>query len=566
MLRGLAPNGGLYIPSQMPSLPVNWASEWSNLSFPQLSYNILSLFIPSDASQGGIPSDDLQSLINKSYSTFRHPQTTPLKKLKDGEYVLELWHGPTFAFKDVALQFLGNLFEYFLARRNAKLPADASERHHLTVLGATSGDTGSAAIAGLRSKKGVEIFILHPKGRVSPIQEAQMTTVLDENVHNLAVEGSFDDCQDIVKALFSDPDFNAKHHLGAINSINFARILAQIVYYFSAFFQLCRERSVDPTSAEAGDVQFVVPTGNFGDVLAGYYAKRMGLPIKGGLVVATNENDILERFWSSGRYEKAASTDGEVDIEVHDNQTAPAAGSSDGAQVQAQAQQQVVGGVKATLSPAMDILVSSNFERLLWYIAYETASDDANAAGQQVKAWMDDLKLKGKMEVSQEQLKVAKRDFSAKRVSDSQTQETILRYFAPSSNAGRDSYLLDPHTAVGMQAANWLSSSGSTFNQVVLSTAHPAKFSEAVTGSLSSSGVAFDFEKDVLPVEMRGLLEKERRVGDVRVKDGQTSSSNNGEEERLHSLIRATAKVLDKHAAEEGVVSGQTGGKGTESI
>ena len=214
----------------------------------------------------------------------------------------------------------------------------------------------------------------------------------------------------------------------------------------------------------------------------------------------------------------------------------------------------------------MDILVSSNFERLLWYIAYETASDDANAAGQQVKAWMDDLKLKGKMEVSQEQLKVAKRDFSAKRVSDSQTQETILRYFAPSSNAGRDSCLLDPHTAVGMQAANWLSSSGSTFNQVVLSTAHPAKFSEAVTGSLSSSGVAFDFEKDVLPVEMRGLLEKERRVGDVRVKDGQTSSSNNGEEERLHSLIRATAKVLDKHAAEEGVVSGQTGGKGTESI
>lgn len=179
----------------MPTLPSNWASEWACLSFPEISHKVLSLFIPSDAANGGIPSSELQTLINKSYSTFRHDLTTPLQKTKEGEYILELWHGPTFAFKDVALQFLGNLFEYFLARRNASLPADAKERHRLTVLGATSGDTGSAAIAGLRSKKDVEIFILHPKGRVSPIQEAQMTTVLDKNVHNLAVEGSFDDCQ-----------------------------------------------------------------------------------------------------------------------------------------------------------------------------------------------------------------------------------------------------------------------------------------------------------------------------------------------------------------------------------
>ncbi|PWN21616.1 tryptophan synthase beta subunit-like PLP-dependent enzyme [Microstroma glucosiphilum] len=564
VLRGLAPNGGLYIPSTMPTLPSNWASEWASLSFPEISHKVLSLFIPSDAANGGIPSSELQTLINKSYSTFRHDLTTPLQKTRQGEYILELWHGPTFAFKDVALQFLGNLFEYFLARRNASLPADAKERHRLTVLGATSGDTGSAAIAGLRSKKDVEIFILHPKGRVSPIQEAQMTTVLDKNVHNLAVEGSFDDCQDIVKALFSEPEFNAKHHLGAINSINFARILAQIVYYFSAYFQLCKSLSVEPTSPDAANVQFVVPTGNFGDILAGYYAKRLGLPIKGGLVVATNENDILERFWSSGRYEKASSEGQDVEVDV---QTAPAAGSSDGAQAQSQALAQTVGGVKQTLSPAMDILVSSNFERLLWYIAYETSGSDQSKAGEQVKQWMDELKSKGKMEVSPEQLKVAQRDFQAKRVSDEQIRETILRYFAPSSSAGRSSYLLDPHTAVGVQAANWLneasSSSSSKPNQVVLATAHPAKFAEAVTSSLSSSGVSFDFEKDVLPVEMRGLLEKERRVEDVKVADGGDASGS--EEERLQCLIRATAKVLDREAEKQGVVSGSAG-KGTESI
>lgn len=544
VLRGLAPNGGLYIPEVMPTLPAGWAKDWADFSFAELSFRVLSLFIPTQAEQGGIPSDDLKKLVDRSYATFRHSDTTPLVQTGKTEYVLELWHGPTFAFKDVALQFLGNLFEYFLARRNAALPADAKERHRLTVLGATSGDTGSAAIAGLRSKKDVEIFILHPKGRVSPIQEAQMTTVLDENVHNLAVEGSFDDCQDIVKALFSDAAFNAKHHLGAINSINFARILAQIVYYFSAYFQLCKKLNVDPSS-ESANVQFVVPTGNFGDVLAGYYAKRLGLPIKGGLVVATNENDILQRFWSSGRYEKASS---EIDV-PETTQTAPAAGSSDGAQAQAQAQ--VVGGVKQTLSPAMDILVSSNFERLLWYIAHETSGQDAEAAGQQVKSWMDDLKSKGKMEVSPQQLEVAKRDFSAQRVSDAQTKETIQRYYTTSTP-----YLLDPHTAVGMQAANWVAPS-SSHNQIVLSTAHPAKFSEAVTSALASSGVKFDFEKDVLPPEMIGLLEKERRVGNVRVADG-------GESETLPSLIKATAKVLDREADKKWGSS--IAGQGTESI
>lgn len=344
--------------------------------------------------------------------------------------------------------------------------------------------------------------------------------------------------------------------MGAINSINFARILAQIVYYFSAYFQIAKDLNVD-TSSSAPDVQFVVPTGNFGDILAGYYAKRLGLPIKGGLVIATNENDILERFWSSGKYEKASA-----DVNVETAQTAPAAGSSDGAQVQAQ----VVGGVKATLSPAMDILVSSNFERLLWYIAYETLGS-ADKAGDQVKSWQDDLKNKGKMQVTPEQLKVAQRDFSAKRVSDEEIRQTILRYFAPSSSSKQASYLVDPHTAVGVQAANWIAAESSTkSNQIILSTAHPAKFSEAVLSSLSSSGVAFDFERDVLPKEMHGLLEKERRVEDVKVADGAPQGGVKDDKERLQALIRATGKVLDREAEKRGQTQAVAGAKGTESI
>ena len=348
---------------------------------------------------------------------------------------MELWHGPTFAFKDVALQTLGNLFEYFLARKNAK-SSSSSSRERLTVVGATSGDTGSAAISGLRSKSDISIFILHPKGRVSAIQEAQMTTVLDDNVHNLAMEGTFDDCQDVVKMLFSDAQFNATHRLAAVNSINFARILAQIVYYFSAYFQFVKQTNADMTKAS---IQFVVPTGNFGDVLAGYYAKRLGLPMH-NLVVATNENDILQRFWKTGRYEKLDSSSSSPAAGAA--QTDPASGSSDGAQA--------VGGVKSTLSPAMDILVSSNFERLLWYLVYETQEQKSfSAAGRQIKQWMDELKSKGAFQVGEAHLNLAKRDFGAERVSDQETKETILEYFtAPQS------YLVDPHTAVGFHAAN----------------------------------------------------------------------------------------------------------------
>lgn len=213
----------------------------------------MSLYISTDE----IPRDDLKGIIDRSYSTFRAPETTPLKHLHDQLYLLELFHGPTFAFKDVALQFLGNLFEYFLVRKNAG--KSGTDRHHLTVVGATSGDTGSAAIYGLRGKKDVSVFILHPKGRVSPIQEAQMVTVLDKNVHNLAVTGAFDDCQDIVKALFADPEINKNLNLGAVNSINFARILAQIVYYFHSYFSLVKS---SPDFSLGDKVRYVVPTGN----------------------------------------------------------------------------------------------------------------------------------------------------------------------------------------------------------------------------------------------------------------------------------------------------------------
>lgn len=481
VLQGLGSDGGLFIPQEIPKA-VDWQS-WADLSFADLAFRILSLYIsPSE-----IPPADLKSIIDRSYSTFRSTEVTPLVHLNDNLYLLELFHGPTFAFKDVALQFLGNLFEYFLVRKNAG--KEGRDRHHLTVVGATSGDTGSAAIYGLRGKKDVSVFILHPKGRVSPIQEAQMTTVLDANVHNLAVTGTFDDCQDIVKALFSDPETNKALNLGAINSINFARILAQITYYFYSYFLLTKKSD----DFEVGDeLRYVVPTGNFGDVLAGYFAHRMGLPVD-KLVVATNENDILDRFWKTGRYEKQASA----------------------------AQEAAGDAVKETLSPAMDILVSSNFERLLWFLAYEFAAaagmDDAwnkKQAGQEVTTWLKELKTKGGFgPVYTDVLETARRTFESERVSDPQTVETIKNVYGSSILHGAvQPYVLDPHTAVGIAAAERsMSRTGSSMPHVSLSTAHPAKFAGAVVMALKDQD-AFDFEKQVRPIEFLGLEDKPRRV------------------------------------------------------
>ncbi|CAA7269929.1 unnamed protein product [Cyclocybe aegerita] len=501
VLTGLAPNGGLYIPERIPSLPEGWRTKWRDYSFAELSVAVLSLFI----SPNEISTEELRSLVEKSYATFRHPDVTPTKKLNNKLFVLELFHGPTFAFKDVALQLLGNLFEFFLLRRNAR-KAVGEKQEKLTVVGATSGDTGSAAIYGLRNKANISIFILHPKGRVSPIQEAQMTTVTDANVHNVAVKGTFDDCQDIVKALFADKEFNAKHRLGAVNSINWARILAQTVYYFLSFFHFQSQLPAS-TSPDDVEIQYVVPTGNFGDILAGYYAKKLGLPI-GKLVVSTNSNDILARFWKSGKYEKADSS-----VPVAEGAAASAQGSSDGKQATDSS------GVKETLSPAMDILVSSNFERLLWYLAYEnapgaTGAEKHEAACSTLDSWMGHMKANGRVEVPVEVLETARKDFVAERVSDELTLETIKSYFE-----GEPSYVADPHTAVGLAAARITAlSNAPNVHQIVLSTAHPAKFSEAVSCALQGLP-SFDFDRDVLPEEFQGLLEKEKRVIDVEKAD-----------------------------------------------
>jgi threonine synthase len=498
VLKGLASDGGLFIPEEVPSLPRDWESKWQNLSFSDLAFEILSLYIsPSE-----IPPADLKEIIHRSYSTFRAPEITPLVTLneKDNLYLLELFHGPTFAFKDVALQFLGNLFEYFLVRRNKdKIGRD---RHHLTVVGATSGDTGSAAIYGLRGKKDISVFILHPKGRVSPIQEAQMTTVLDANVHNLAVEGTFDDCQDIVKALFADPKINQTLKLGAVNSINWARILAQTTYYFHAYFTLTKYLAYKVDHK----VRFVVPSGNFGDILAGYFAKRMGLRSE-KLVVATNENDILDRFWKTGHYEKKA---------VH-GAASEGGLPADGAKAHED-------GVKETLSPAMDILVSSNFERLLWFLAYEFAAgagldDEWNKkqAGQEVDAWLKELKNKGGFGVHADILEYARRDFESERISDIQTLETIKQFYSsPSTNgatnghASKGGYILDPHSAIGVAASLRSIQRSPGVHHISLATAHPAKFANAVDLALKDEeGFSFN---SILPEELVGLEQKKRRV------------------------------------------------------
>ncbi|KAI0969089.1 tryptophan synthase beta subunit-like PLP-dependent enzyme [Xylaria arbuscula] len=483
VLKGLAADGGLFLPHQIPAME-NW-QEWKDLSYPELAFRIFSLYISTDE----IPSDDLKAIIERSYSTFRADDVAPLVHLQDNNlYLLELFHGPSYSFKDCALQFLGNLFEYFLVRRNQG--KEGKDRHHLTVVGATSGDTGSAAIYGLRGKKDVSVFILHPKDRVSPIQEAQMTTCLDANVHNLAVTGTFDDCQDIVKALFGDPDTNDALKLGAVNSINFSRILAQIVYYFYAYFSLARKS----TSFKIGDkVRFVTPTGNFGNILAGYLATRMGLPVD-KLVVATNENDILYRFWKTGRYEKQPAANGSSeDANVHKD------------------------GCKETLSPAMDILVSSNFERLMWLLAEGFTATvgmdeqfNKKQAGQEVTSWYQSLKKTGGFgPVHPDIMETGRQTFESERVSDPETLEAIRDCY------GRTKYVLDPHTAVGVAAAQRsIAGSGAHVNHISLSTAHPAKFSGAVESALKGES-EFNFNEQVLPTEFKDLLHKERRVAFV---------------------------------------------------
>jgi threonine synthase len=403
VLTGLASDGGLYVPETLPHFSAEQIASWAGLSYRELAFQIIAPFVA-----GSIPDADLKKIIDTSYGSFRHQAIAPLVQIGHNEWVLELFQGPTLAFKDFALQFLGHLLDYILAKRRQKV----------VVLGATSGDTGSAAIEGCRRCENVDIFILHPHQRVSDVQRRQMTTVLEANVHNIAIQGNFDDCQNLVKASFSDQSFlPSGRQLVAVNSINWARIMAQIVYYFYAGLAL---------GAPHRKVSFSVPTGNFGDIFAGYLAQRMGLPID-QLVIATNCNDILHRC-----------------ISRNDHSARP---------------------LQHSLSPSMDIMVSSNFERMLF--------DLYNRDGNKIQQLMARFKEAGELALAPETLSRAQALFSSFRVGDEETVAVIRDVFESTE------YLLDPHTAIGVQAGR-KTRRDKGIPMVCLATAHPAKFPEAV--------------------------------------------------------------------------------------
>lgn len=403
VMMGLGRDGGLLLPESIPDVS-DRLSEWKDLPYVDLAFEIMKPFVD-------LPESDLRGLVRKSYSAFGHKEITPVVAV-DGIYILELFHGPTLAFKDIALQFVGNLFEYILHKSN----------RWLNILAATSGDTGSAAIYGVRSKERIRIFVMHPHGRISRTQEWQMTSVLDHNVFNIAIEGSFDDCQEIMKMIFRDLNFKDRFSLGSVNSINWARLLAQTVYYFYGAFRVMEKTGADR-------IRFSVPTGNFGDIFAGYLAMRMGLPVC-RLVLATNENDILSRFFNSGVYS--------------------------------------LGNVMATLSPSMDIQVASNFERYLYY----RAGEDPARLKSMIQAFVDT----GRLTVNPLPDGEVDNMFIAGSASDEITLATIKSFY---ENHG---YLVDPHTAVGIHVG--MQHLKKDEPMICLATAHPAKFGKAIMGAI----------------------------------------------------------------------------------
>jgi threonine synthase len=394
------------------------------MSYPDLAYEIVSPFV-GDC----IDETDLRAILNETYTEFRHPAVAPLIQLDHNQWVLELFQGPTLAFKDFALQLLGRLLDHVLSRRGEKV----------VIMGATSGDTGSAAIEGCRRCENIDIFILHPHERVSEVQRRQMTTVVAPNIHNIAVKGNFDDCQAMVKASFvATPFLPDGRRLVAVNSINWARIMAQIVYYF--YSALALGRLDTPTS-------FSVPTGNFGDIFAGYLAKQMGLPVE-KLVIATNKNDVLHRVLTEGVYSRLS--------------------------------------LEPTLSPSMDITVSSNFERLLF--------DLAGRDGDELSRWMATF-AEGGLALSDAALAQTKSMFDSHRCSDDETCEEIAHVWS------RNGYLIDPHTAIGTKAARVCYGDGQAA-MVTLATAHPAKFPAAI----AASGIGIEAQ---LPHHLADLFERE---------------------------------------------------------
>lgn len=402
LLTGLASDGGLYVPETLPEYSLDEIRQWRGLPYHELAFHIIKPFV-----DGAIADDELAAMLKDTYSVFGHKAIAPLTQLDHNEYVLELFQGPTLAFKDFALQLLGRMLDHVLEKRGEKV----------VIMGATSGDTGSAAIEGCKRCSNIDIFILHPHNRVSDVQRRQMTTITGDNIYNLAVEGNFDDCQSMVKASFGDQSFlRGERRLVAVNSINWARIMAQIVYYFYASLNL---------GGPDRSMAFSVPTGNFGDIFAGYLARKMGLPIS-QLIVATNQNDILHRVMSNNVYEKHP--------------------------------------LAHTLSPSMDIVVSSNFERLLFDL-YDR--DGAVLADLMNKMNTETVTL------DEARLAKAREVFDSYGVDDAVTVSTIKQVFEETG------YLLDPHTAIGVKAARETRRSAID-PMITLGTAHPVKFADAV--------------------------------------------------------------------------------------
>lgn len=414
VLQGLATDGGLYIPEFLPLFDEKQILRMQKMNYEELFFEITKHFIDND-----IDNETYKKIITKSYKNFSHQAIAPLKQLDPNHFLLELFHGPTLAFKDFALQFLGNLLDHFLRKNGEKI----------VIIGATSGDTGSAAIQGCMHCDNAQIFILHPHNRVSEVQRKQMTTVIAPNVFNIAVKGNFDDCQSMVKRMFADENGDNKFLKGkrivAVNSINFARILAQIVYYFYAATRL--------GSSAQRPISFSVPTGNFGDIYAGFLAKSMGLNIN-KLIVATNSNDILHRFFAANDYSK--------------------------------------GELVETISPSMNIQVSSNFERLLFDLHKKQKCENKLAE------LMMNFEKSGALKVDKNLLELAQRDFSSYAVDDETTKKTIREIFAATGET------LDPHSAVGVYAAQKFMTEKNYHDEIVvtLATAHPAKFSESLQG------------------------------------------------------------------------------------
>ena len=424
MLTGLARDGGLYVPETIPKLSTDDIKAMAGKSYEEIAFQVMRPFVGDTFSD-----DDFKGIIERAYKDFGHAARAPLVQLDHGHYLLELFHGPTLAFKDFAMQLIGQLFQTALSRRNERV----------TIVGATSGDTGSAAIEAFRGLENVDVFIMYPHGRISEVQRRQMTTPSETNVHALAMDGDFDDCQARLKDMFNDFEFRDGVRLAGVNSINWARVLAQVVYYFS---------SAVSVGAPDRKVSFTVPTGNFGDIFAGYIAKRMGLPID-RLVVATNQNDILHRCLSGQGY--------------HKGETSP------------------------SISPSMDIQVSSNFERAL-FDAYDR---DGNA----VSKLMDKLK-QGGFDVSQGAMEVLQSHFDSGRASEEETSRTITETLKSSGE------LLCPHSAIGVKVAN--DKPASETPMISLATAHPAKFPDAVE---AASGI-----RPPLPERMADLYERDERV------------------------------------------------------